>query len=164
MDIIQAEYEKKIIRFAEKLLLKKLHTSHALIHDDLIHAGNPVVRQLYKMLLLTSKNVKERYQKETIEHLGGLSLWILYKDTAYKDEFFFILYMLLKNADKILPLMEEYVKNPEDWYVNMWNTTKERTAELRRKGMIPETEMSEEEKIFTPVIQARRMKKLVGEK
>jgi len=159
MDIIHGEYQKKIIRLAERLVLKKLGTSHVAVDDDLKHSGNPLVRILYLLLLSSSAKIKEEYQKKTVRHLGGLGLWILYKDTAYRDYFFYLIYQLLTHADEILPLVEPYVKKPEDWYVNQWNESKKRTAELRKKGFVPSTEMSVEEKIFTPAIQNRKIKK-----
>ena len=159
MDIIQGEYQKKVIRLVERLLLRKLGTSHIAIDDDLKHSGNPVVRLLYLLILSTASKIKSKHQRQTLEHLGGLGLWILYKDTAYRDYFFYTLYQILKHADELLPLVEPYVKEPKDWYVNMWIDSKNRTKELREKGLIPETEMSEEEKIFTPPIQQKRLKK-----
>lgn len=161
MDIIQGEYQKKIIRLTERLLLKKLSTSYDAIDDDLKHSGNFIIKFLYMLILFTASKINEDYQKNTLKHLGGLGLWIFYKDTAYRDYFFFTLYQLLKRSDELLPIVEQYVKNPEDWYVNQWHESKKRTKKLREKGLIPNTEMSEEEKIFTPVIQNNRIKKLV---
>jgi len=75
-----------------------------------------------------------------------------------------MLYQVLKRADKILPLLEPYVKDPSDWTPNLWHESKEKTKQLRKEGKLPDYAKSMEETIFTPSIQNHRHKKLLGEK
>ncbi len=161
MDILQVNKNKKIIRTVVWLLRKKLGdcaTENA-IHNDLQNSGNSLTQFLSSLLDYSGKQIKEPYQAKTVKELGELSLWILTKDTAYRDIFFWILDQVLQRADIIRNWIKPYVKEPKDWYVNTWHHTKKRSAKLRAEGKIPKYGKSAEEKIFTPTEQKKVLKR-----
>lgn len=160
-DVIFGEYSKKIIRLGLALVHKKLGVSTKIVAEDLQYCQNPVIRGLNKVLLAGSNNIKRQHQSQRIKEVGQLFLWIMYKDTAYRDVFFWMLYQVLKRADKILPLIEPYVKDPEDWTPNLWHESKQQTKKLRKEGKLPDYAKSMEETIFTPSIQDRRHQKIL---
>jgi len=163
-DVLFGEYSKKIIRLAAKLVRKKLKVDAMVVDSDLKSSKNAAVRAVNTVLLAGGNQIKEKYQRETVKELGQLGLWVVYKDTAYRDVFFWILYQLLKRADKILPLLEPYVKPAEEWQPNLWHDSKQITKEKRKKGELPDYGKSMEETVFTPSIQDKRHKEILGEK
>jgi hypothetical protein len=159
MDIYQSHEHKKTLRAATWLLRKKLgKTAEAdAIHSDLTHCGNAAVQLIVELLNNASDEITELYQKNTVKQLGELLIWIIYKDTAYRDPLFWMLYQL--GNDTVKDLVRPYVKEPEDWYVNLWHKSKEHTKELRERGEIAANAMSPDEEIFTPVLQRKKLNK-----
>lgn len=144
-----SEFQKKIIKIATKVIYKKLKTSPLDVHNDLKNTGNPVVAHLYKLLLATSANIKHEHQSRVIvKEFGGLLLWIAYKDTAYRDVFFWLLRKLFDYKDVINPLIDEYYKEPSDFYCNLWQDSMDDTDKQRLNGEIPYNEMSIAEQPF----------------
>lgn len=163
-DIVFGATAKKIVRLGTKLVKKKLGTDTKVINQDLRHCQNQAVRALHTILCAGFNQVTRKHQRETTRELGEFGLWVLYKDTAYRDMFFWIVYQMLKRADKLLPLIEPYVKPPEEWQPNLWDESKKLTQEKRKKGELPDYMKSMEETVFTPSIQKERHKKILGEK
>lgn len=157
MDIYEISMHKKIIRTTVWLLRHKLGSCATVerVHEDLMESGNATVQFLTGMLNYAGKNIKERYQSKTVSELGELSIWILTKDTAYRDIFFWLLDQVLQRATEIRKWIQPYVKDPKDWYVNVWHETKKESDKLKTEGRIPKYGKSASEKIFTPAEQQR---------
>lgn len=150
---------KKLIKIADGWLRKKIGASITVVHEDLQNCGNPVFSRIAFWLNKAADEVNTVYQQKMIREYGELFLWIMYKDTAYRDPGLWVLYQLLKNADVLLKEIEPYVKEPENWYVNAWAESKKNTQEAHDKGKIPSTHKSLDESIFTPQEQMKRLKK-----
>jgi len=144
--------------------MKKLKIDQEIVDHDLKHCPNEVVKAMNTAILAGSAQMKNKWQRKTIKLFGQLGLWIVYKDTAYRDAFFWIMYQILKRADKLLKVLEPYVKEPDEWTPNLWIDSKEKTKEQKKKGEIPDYSKSMEETIFTPSIQDKRHKKILGGK
>ena len=157
--ILFGDKHKRILKIAEGWVRKKLGASVITVHNDLQNCGNPIFSRIDALINTAADSVQEKYQEHVIRDFGELLLWILYKDTAYRDPTFWILYQLLDNADVIKKELKMYVKEPKDWYVNAWHDSKEHTKKEREKGNIPNTKKSLDESIFTPPEQLRRLKK-----
>ena len=163
MDILAGEKPKKLIRLAVWMLRKKLGDagSGAAIHHDMIHSANPVMKYLTEKINEASEHITdEEYQRNTVRELGELALWIMGKDTGYRDIFYWLFNEILKDADELRESMKDYIKPPEKWYVNVWSKTKKNTKMLRKKGKISKHSMSHDEEIFTPSIQGKRLSKI----
>lgn len=159
--IMGAEKQKKTIRLAVWLLQKKLGKKIEDMAYDLEHCGNPVFKEMYQVMVKDiAENIEEDFQKRTVLEVGTVFLWILYKDTAYKDPAYYGFYRILLKAPQLLTLLKDYVKPPEEWYVNVWHRTKKHTREKRKRGDIPEYAKSDDESIFTPGEQAKKLKRL----
>ena len=159
MDIYQSHIHKKTIRAATWLLRKKLGKTAEVdaIHSDLTCCGNAAVQLIVGLLNDASNEMKAPYQKKTVKQLGELLVWIVYKDTAYRDPLFWMLYQI--GNKQIQDAVRPYVKEPEDWYVNLWEKSKEHTKELRERGEIRAHGMSPDEEIFTPALQRKKLSK-----
>ena len=133
MDIMMADKNKKYIRAAVWLLRKKLGESATApaVHDDLKHSGNPVIYLLSQILTYAGGEIKERYQAKVVRELGEFFLWIMYRDSGYRDVFFWIFDQILQRADEVREWIKPYVKEPKDWNVNIWHDTKANTKKDR---------------------------------
>jgi len=159
-DIIAwGDKHKKLIKIADGWLRKKMGASVTVVHKDLQNCGNPVFSRIAEYLNYAANQVKEDYQKRMMLDYGELFLWILYKDTAYRDPALWVLYQLLKNSDVLIKEIEPYVKEPDDWYVNAWHDSKKHSKEQQAEGKIPKTVKSFDESIFTPPEQSKRLQK-----
>ena len=92
MDIAPADRDKKIIRFALWYARKKLAEGKTRdeIAYDMQHCGNPIIRNLYKKICDGLDQIKEEPQRNRTKEVVEFFLWILNKDTAYRQPFFFI--------------------------------------------------------------------------
>lgn len=123
-----------------------------IMHDDLKNCTNYPIRRLYYKMLESAKSMGEDYQSCVISELGVPILWILYRDTAYRDPFFWMLNEMIQDPD-FSKNLQQYVKPPELWYCPNWSQSKKNTDKLKVKGEITSFEMSPEEKLFVPKFQ-----------
>ena len=160
VDIVrQGDKYKRIIKIAEGWIRGKLGASVEQVHEDMTNCGNPVFSRITQAVNESSALVRSGYQSRTVKNYGELLLWILYKDTAYRDVAIWILYQLLENGEQLRKELEPYLKDPQDWYVNAWITSKEHTAQLKKEGKISKSSKSIDEYIFTPPAQEKMLKK-----
>jgi hypothetical protein len=154
--------QKKIIRITIWLLQKKLGKTVNDMANDLKHCGNPVFQELYYILLETVNNNESTFQRETTYQVGITMLWILYKDTGYKDPSYWGLAQLLLKAPELLTTLSDggYLKPPKKWACNVWDRSRKRTKMLQERGDIPKNAKSLDEDIFVPGIQKRKLEKL----
>ena len=162
MDILTANKSKKYVRAGIWLLRKKLGSGAEAeaVHSDLMHCGNPAINFIAQILVYSGKQVKERYQAKVVKDLGEFFLWIIYKDTAYRDIFFWALDQILQRATEIRQWIKPYVKEPSEWNVNLWHDSKVRTEKLRKEKRIPPYMKSFDENLFVPSEQRKKLKKL----
>jgi len=164
MDIIQSEPQKRIIKWGVWLLRKKLGEQSTVknVHDDIINCGNLGIRYIANLNMTTAEFVKCDHQKNIQLELVELFLWFVYKDTAWRDQFFYILDELLKDADEVRALIKPYVKTPDKWHVNVWMDSKEETAKQVVDGKIGEGQVSFSESVHVPSIQRQRLSKIAS--
>jgi hypothetical protein len=158
--ILGAEKEKKTVRLAVWLLHKKLGKSTEDIANDLKNCGNPVFREMFEVLRETCENIERPFQRKTAYEIGVIFLWIMYRDTAYKDPAYYGIMKILLRAPELLTMLKPLVKPPKHWYVNVWHQSKKNTETLKEEGKIPEYAKSPDEDIFVPSKQYRKLKKL----
>jgi hypothetical protein len=162
MDIVQSEPNKRIIKIGVWLLRKKLgeQANAKAIHDDMINCGNLGIRYIANLNMTTAEFVKCDHQKNIQLELVELFLWFVYKDTAWRDQFFYILDEMLKNADEIRALIKPYVKTPDKWHVNTWMDSKDVTAKDIADGKVPHGSVSMAESVHVPSIQKKRLSEI----
>jgi len=161
LDIVPADREKWLLRIAMNWFIKKYSggKNADVIHDEMKHCGNPFIRYIMKLKNRITDNVKENYQVKIIDQVSEFMLWVLYKDTAYRQVFFWAMKQMLDDKEKLMPIIEKYYREPEDWYVNNWHDSKEITKKKREKGEIPNSYMSSAERNFVPSITHREIEK-----
>ena len=160
MDVLFGNKSKKLLRAAEYLIRWKLKADIKVVDHDMQCCQHSVFKALYKIVQAAGNNINPPWQKRTIKDLGGLGVWILYKDTAYRDVTIWMLYQMLKRADVLLPEIEKYYKEPKDMYPNVWYASRLKSKDMKKKGEIAGYEMCLEEEIFTPSSQKEKLKKL----
>lgn len=162
VDIAHGEKLKKIFRMVLSTGMKFAKRDMVMAGRDLQVNQNPVIRNLNTLLLMTASHLKQKdqWQSRTMTGYGQALLWMVVKDTAYRDPFFWMINEILKHPEEMKKLLEPYVKPPEEWIANQWEDSKNKTRLLKKKGDIPEHGKSFEETLFTPQIQDKRMKEL----
>lgn len=125
-----------------------------LIHDDLDSLTDPVFRKIWRVSKKAAGHIKETHQKSILYDIGGFGEWVCYKDTGYRDPFFWILNELFEDKS-FREELKKFVKEPKDWYVNRWHDTKANTKKAKKKGEIAGFEMSPDEKAFVPQYQQK---------
>ncbi len=162
MDIFLSESDKRIVQLTIWLLRKKLgESAHKdKIHDDMINCGNFGIRELTKLINESADHVDSVYQQAVVKDITELGLWVCYKDTAYRDVFFYMLDEILKNSDELRALIKPYVKPPEEWHVNVWTKSKQITKEGIEHGDIATGSVSMAESVHVSGIQKARLKQI----
>jgi len=156
LDIRYADEMKLTMRLAlwwlKREFKKKYKVTIKDMQTDLETAGNPAIAELYDCIIKESVKIEEKYQKRMAVEFPTVILWAMYKDTAYLPPFMYILAKILRRHETLLPKVERYYQEPEDWYVNVWKNTKDHTKEMKAEGSLPDIEgiLSPDENIFVP--------------
>lgn len=164
MKITKTDYEKRLLQIAIKWFIKHYTKGekNVDIKDDIEHCGNPVIRKVYKQVITEMlKNIDESagHQIHRIDEVVTFLLWILYKDTAYRQPAMWAFRKLLEMKDELMPYLED-IDEPCDWYVNRWVESKKMTSEGIERGDVPESGMSVAESFFVPELQQVRFDEL----
>jgi hypothetical protein len=158
-DIDAGDFSKRMFRLALWWLRRKfikMKERHD-IHDDMVNCGNGVFRYFIKLIYDISGNIKEKYQKAVAIDIPEVILWWVYKDTAYRDPFFWALKNILDHKEELYPTVMKYYKEPEEWYINGWTESKDRTAEMLKDGRLREGELSPDENVWVPQYQYKKI-------
>lgn len=162
MDIAKADKMKKEMRLALWWIKRKFKKDYGVTFDEILEdldsCGNIVIGKIWKEVKEMADEIKEGYQKDIAIEFPAFILWAVYRDTAYINPFFYVLTKIMREHERLLPIAEKYYKEPKDWYVNRWHSTKAESARLKAEGKIPDIEgaMGYDETIFTPPIQHER--------
>ena len=155
MDIDEGIKLKKLLK---KLiwLFHKFYKQQSEIQDDLEHTGDLIVKILHQVVKDVRNHSLEKYQGKWFSEPIELALWISAKDTAYEEQRDYALYKILTEyRDQILSILEDKRQiidftDPENWHSNRWYRSKQKTQELREKGVITSDMMSGMEAQFVP--------------
>lgn len=158
-DIAWGEHSKKILRLLLKLGYHHLKVDMAIVDENLKFYPNPVIKSLNNLLIASTDQIEPYWQRRMTRQYGQLILWLVAKDTAYRDVFFWMLNEMLKKADKLLVLIEPYVKPPEEWTPNLWHNSKKKTEQLKKDGKLPDNMHSFEESMWIKSVQDKRHKR-----
>lgn len=157
--IAWGEHSKKILRLLLKLGYRHLKVDMDIVDESLKFSPNPVIKNLNDILIIGANQIKPYWQRRMMRQYGQLILWIVAKDTAYRDVFFWILNEMLKKADRLQVLIKPFVKPPEEWIPNLWHNSKGRTEELKKEGKLPDNMHSFEESMYIKSTQDKRHKR-----
>ena len=161
IEIAPADKEKWYLRIAMNWFIKKYSggKNSKEINEEMENCGNSVIRYIRRLKKELHDNIspREKHQRRMVNELGDFLLWIMYKDTAYRQMFFWALKHMMEDKDDLMPVINEYYREPKDWYVNVWSDAKQKTKDLRKQGKLKEGQLSEEEKYFVPSITYARI-------
>ena len=156
MYFINKELTKRAKEYG--LVLRDGQTVLDAMHEDMQNCTNPVISRAYQKMILASKSMGESYQSEIINQMGVVFLWILYRDTAYRDPFFWMISEITSEPD-FQSVLQPYVKPPELWYCPNWNMSKKITSDKKELGELGRFDMSQTEDVFVPARQAEKTNK-----
>lgn len=163
MDIIEAEKLKKYIRMGTAVLRKMLGkcAKPENIHADLHRSGNPMVQYLEQLINITADNIDDaEWQERNVRQMGELGVWLMTKDTGYRDMFFWALDKMMDDHITIKEMIAPYVKSPHEWYPNVWSRSKKNSKKFRKKGLLNKHQLSPDEEIFVPSKQEQKLSKI----
>jgi len=129
------------------------------VDENLKFYPNPVIKNINSILIIATNQIKPYWQRKMTRQYGQLILWILAKDTAYRDVFFWMLDELLKKSDQLRVMIKPFVKPPEQWTPNLWFDSVAKTKQLRKEGKLPDNAHSFEESVYVKSIQDERYNK-----
>jgi len=156
--------EKRLLRLAIWWFKRKYQKggNKASVADEMEYCGNPVIRKLYKLLQTNINKLDGNHQKEAALEVSEFLTWILYKDTAYRDPFFYILKHALDMKDELMPDIMKYYKPPKEWYCNIWIGVKNKSDKLKKDGVIPDVphRVCKEEEYFVPRLMEQKLKNM----
>lgn len=158
-DIAWGEHSKKVLRLLLKLGYHHLKVDMNIVDENLRFYPNPVIKNLNAILTIAANQIKPYWQRRMTLQYGQLILWLIAKDTAYRDIFFWILNEILKRADELRIMIKPFVKPPKQWIPNIWFDSQSKTKQLRAKGEIPENGFSFEESMWVKNMQDERYNK-----
>jgi len=157
--IAQKELSKQMTKKYD-IKLEKGETFIDRVHNDLRLSTNPAVRKIYQQIVEAGQAMPTDYHSSTICDLGAFALWVMYKDTDYRDPFFWLLYNLV-NDKSFSKDLQPFVKQPCDWYCPQWIKSKNRTEQLKKDGVISEFDISQEEGRFVPELQFQEINNMI---
>ncbi len=149
---------QKIVLYITKKMNEDKWCNPKAIHDDLLFTGNAAVRNIHVVI----QEILIKHEHDVLLKLMEYYLWILVKDTGYRDQFLWILDKI--GNDDIRNMVKDYVKPPEKWAPNAWITSKDTTAEAHRTHRIPKTQLAYCEKVNVPSFQKKQLEKIIGDK
>lgn len=158
-DIAWGEHSKKILRLLLKLGYHHLKVDMDIIDENLKFYPNPAIKNLNAILTIGANQIKPYWQRRMTLQYGQLILWLIAKDTAYRDIFFWVFDEVLKRAEAFRAMIKPFVKSPAQWTPNIWFDSKGKTKQLREEGKIPENMHSFEETMWIKKLQDKRYDK-----
>jgi len=162
MDILPADRYKKLLRFALWFIRQKVGKTADEINNDVSHCGNPVIRKMMKHVNNCLDKINEEPQRNRTKEVANFFAWIMYKDTAYRQPFFYILNEIINDKDCYKEI-KDYVEQPDKWYVNQWHESKKITAKKRNENKLTDKQLSDAELIYVPQVQDKKFDALYKE-
>ena len=175
MDILGADdmkwHMRIIAKYAMNELQKHFKKQHNIklsenqsfidyVHDDLRVCTNPGIRKIYNQILLAGEAMPTQHHSSIIVDLGSFLLWVVYKDTAYRDPLFWMINNIISDPN-FKKDIQSYVVEPKDWYCPRWIQSKENTEQLRKENRIADYALSPDEQTFVPAHQLNEINKMI---
>lgn len=163
MDVIIADKLKLHMRIARGWLLRKIKKEFGVTLDDIVfdleNTGDPSVKEIWAILKKNANECIMGHQRNETKLWGAIMLWILSKDTAYRDLFFTTARDMLDVKDKIYDNIQSLAKDPEHWYPNAHQKSVIRRREGQESGELLEGGRPYDETVLVPSIQKPRIMK-----
>jgi hypothetical protein len=163
MDILLSEKLKLHMRVARGWLLRKIKKQHGLTIDDIIfdleHTSDKAVKKIWEIAKKNAEECIMPHQRNETKLWAAILLWILVKDTAYRDIFYAIAKEILDAKDDIYDNIAKLAKVPEHWYANAHKKSQDRTGEKQRSGELLDQGRSYDETIAVSSKQKPRLSK-----
>ena len=152
---------KKILLYMENRIKYDTFSKYNEIHSDMQAISNKSVNHVFNIVQEELDSVVDEDLKRISVMFAELMLWIVPRDTAYRDSFFWSLNKVGNLAIK--KLIREHptqlVKSPKNWYGSVLLRARAKTKELRNAGKLSAFEFSESESICVPHLANKAINK-----
>ena len=149
------------MRVARGWLLKKIKKEHGMTIDDIIYdlefTGDASIKVLWGIVKSNANEIIMTHQRNEIKLWSAVFLWIISKDTAYRDMFFSIAKQILDAKDEIYDDTCKLAKDPEHWYPNAHQKAIIRRNKGQKDGTLLERGRPYDETILVPAVQKPRI-------
>lgn len=154
----------KIIPYVYKKLLEQGTRLHHIIIDMDSCTNVPCRYLLFDIIEKNIKLIEDKMFQEIAMALSATFLWVMIRDTAYRDPFFWSLYEIanIKIKKLIRKSPHKLVKPFDLWYGNVWYDGTIDTKKRRATGELGFKEFDEKEQACVPGIQKRWKKELMN--
>lgn len=154
----------RAIPFTYKKLVEQGTRLHYIIADMDSCTNKPCRHLLFKSIKENINLIEDEMFQETVMALSALFLWVMIRDTAYRDPFFWSLKQIANKGIKTLIRKSPYklVKPPHLWYGNVWWDGRIDTKKRRASGELNYNEFDEKEQACVPGIQKRWAKEMMN--
>ena len=149
---------KKLVLYLLKKMYDDKYCNPVVIHTDLSYTGNDAIRSIHSEV----QRILKEHEHEDLLDIIEFFLWILVKDTGYRDQFFWLIDKL--GNDELRNMVKDYVKEPIKWAPNAWLASKDTTEDEHVNNRIPKSTLSYGERVNVPSYQKRQLEKIVGAK
>lgn len=153
MTLIEQKVMMKALKYTASKMMQGRYTN---MRVDLLSSSNQVVSYLFEELNAAVQSIVglSDDEKASIIVMLDCGLWTMSRDTAYRDVFFWSLSNVC--SFHITTLLSKHplqlVKEPKQWYPNVWWRGKKRTQQMREQGDLNPGEFSESDKYCVPNI------------
>ena len=127
-----------ILKYVTKQFSSR-RTFNAIMSESFV-TTNKVAQNIMSDIDEVLKEVNNDFLQRTMKTFLWFVVWVGINDTAYRHQFY---YMLNKCGNKELSeLSEEFYREPNMWFINLYSEGKAKTRELWRDNKIPRHEVS----------------------
>ena len=154
---------KKILLYIENRIKYDTFSRYNDIHSDMQAISNKAVNYVFNIVQEELDSVNDEDLKRISVMFAEMMLWIVPRDTAYRDPFFWSLNKI--GNPSIRKCIKEHptrlVKHPKDWYGAVLFRARDKTQELRKSGELDAFEFSESEGVCVPHIASKAINKMI---
>jgi len=164
-DITHGDKPKLLVRMLLWYFKKHYNINHKVnIQFDIENCGNPVIRNIREKVHEGTSHMNNAYHRDSVNEVVDFLLWIIYKDTAYRQPFFYIFNNILDDVDVLKPMVKRYCDEPDGWYINAWIKSMQNTKDKQKNKKLRSIDKSYDEQLFVPELQHKKYDELYKEK
>lgn len=154
---------KKILLFSENKIKNHEFSRFSDIESDMDSCSNKACRYIRDIMIEELNSIEDDDIRRISYMYMDLFLWIIPRDTAYRDPFYWSLYKVGNSTIKgyIKEHPTNLVKSPKRWYGTVLYDARDATKKLRATGELGMYEFSDGESACIPEIQKKELKKIM---
>lgn len=133
---------KHAVRLAVWAMHKAVRKDAEAIGAELESSPDAVARTANEALLSVAANVSREHQARMVREVGQFFIYVLSRDTAYRDLRNAALTELLRRAPEFAEQLRAEAQPPEKWYINAYEASVEENRRRGAAGLATEEEQA----------------------